>query len=329
MKTCKDWASDKPLSYTKQLHQGNILGLFVDSTDKYLFSVSTDDTIRVWLVEDLLNADQNRHEPVWQPAHGLSEESDIVHDTIYEQNAQLVRTTPAVIDNINKCFYVISKNRFLNVFDISDPRNLKPIHLIRWPIVQLLSSNLMGLYRDNTYLFITEFTDMKVYKAHTPSQITPNQPFMVMKNMHFGKISAMCMQEQNDIMITGSRDGDIKIWCLANLSESGCVPIKVFSGIHKSHVTNITIDPKGFFLISTGKDCGIKIFTLEFQGYGSKHRKILKKKNQALEDTENLEEIVEKYKDLDKLQAKMVEPAYEFHEVHKNFINCLTYSNNN
>lgn len=212
MKTCKDWESDKPLSYTKNLHHGNILGLFVDSTDKYLFSVSTDDTLKVWLVEDLLSADPSRHEPVWQLEHGLSQESDIIHETIYEQNTQHVRTAPAVIDNINKYFYVISKNRFLNVFDISNPRILKPIHLIRYPIVQLLSSNLMGLYRDNTYLFVTEFTDVKVYKAHTPSQITPNEPFKIMRNMHFGKISAMCIQEQYDIMVTGSRDGDIKIW---------------------------------------------------------------------------------------------------------------------
>lgn len=105
------------------------------------------------------------------------------------------------------------------------------------------------------------------------------------------------------------------------------MPIKVFSKIHKSHVTNIIIDPKGVFLISTGKDYGIKIFTLGFQGYGSKHRKILKKKNHANEDTGILDEIVEKYKEMDKLQAKVVEPVYQFHEVHHDFISCLTYSN--
>jgi hypothetical protein len=122
----KNWQSDRPVFKSGPVHTGNILNLLISKNDEYLFTFDNDDSLKVWRVFDFFSKHKKCISPVWETTQSLSSRNSR-HDVenIYEQNPRLVLKVPAVIDHVRQLLYVITRNLYLKIFDISDPTDLQ------------------------------------------------------------------------------------------------------------------------------------------------------------------------------------------------------------
>jgi hypothetical protein len=123
----KNWQNDRPAFKIGPLHNGNILNLLISKNDEYLFTFDNDDSLKVWRVSNFF-CGKHKHaiSPVWETIKSLSaRNSSYDTEDIYEQNPRLVLIVPAVIDHVRQLLYVITRNLYLKIFDISDPTDLQ------------------------------------------------------------------------------------------------------------------------------------------------------------------------------------------------------------
>ena len=155
---------------------------------------------------------------------------------------------------------------------------------------------------------------MLIYKVYPLENLQIDNPHFKFTNMHFQKISAMCVCEQNQTLLTGSKDGDLKLWDLTDMNSLTGTPIKIYQDIHASDITSIALDPFGIFIVTCGKDNYIKFFNLD---NNFRTTKKLKKNMQANgTDEAHIKEVIGAYKSVCDLRSLDNEPLFKFADAH-------------
>jgi WD40 repeat protein len=163
-------------------------------------------------------------------------------------------------------------------------------------------------------MFLSERANVQICKVYPVENLQIDLPHFKFTNMHFSKITAMCVSEPNQMLLTGSKDGDLKLWDLTDMNCLTGTPIKIYQDIHASDITSIALDPFDIFVVTSGKDNLIKFFNLHNELRGTKK---LKKTMQAGgADEAKAREALGMYKSLGYLRSLDNEPLFELSEAH-------------
>jgi WD40 repeat protein len=230
--------------------------LTVSSNSKYILSGSLDKTVKLWdfQTSELLHTFKSHENSVFC----VSISPDETKGVSGSQDNSLILLNlleKSIIAKLNLSESVKSV-KFLNNFTIlsgSFDRSLKV-----WNLENFESSSIKTQSKVMSVAFIKSQNQF-VAGGDDGSIRIHSQDSEIVSSLsgHTGGIRALEVSENDELLVSGSSDRTVRLWCLLSFTQK-CI----FSG-HSAEINGVSLSNKGNFIASVSFDCSVKVW--EFQ----------------------------------------------------------------
>ncbi|XP_071176660.1 protein FAN-like [Mytilus edulis] len=189
--------------------------------------------------------------------------------------------------------FSVSQDSFLKMYSLEEQRQLRSVNVSSMALssCQLLPDNLtivVGSWDNNVYFYSIEFgriletliahddavsdvfwinnilftsswdSTVKMWSFTPPSPSNPFVPAQFVGQLdHESGVNCMCVDSNCQILVTGSKEGQIVIWDIRSMYQL------TEHNLHSSKVNAVTLSQDNKRILSSGEDCYLKVLDIE------------------------------------------------------------------